>query len=188
MAGFDLTALFQQLLVYREQTNNWSQLGPWLQQHINTATLPPFEQLPLTPQTYTRHRIAQENPSDSSKTHSSFEALMVRWDQQVQTRIHGHPPFSFYHVITGVFEMELFTRTNKGLQFVKKRLFLPSDNTWCVGPVGQYDNFIHRVTCLEAGLTFHVYSDDAQKGVCFELATDEFTQPTPPQLKSCQKI
>ncbi|NES19652.1 MAG: hypothetical protein F6K41_12155 [Symploca sp. SIO3E6] len=34
-----------------------------------------------------------------------------------------------------------------------------------VEEMGRYDNFIHRVTCLEPGHTFHIYSEDCQQAI-----------------------
>ncbi|NEO83879.1 MAG: hypothetical protein F6J87_06395 [Spirulina sp. SIO3F2] len=153
--------LFKQLLVQRDRTADFTGLGPWLQQHITHCTFPDPGHFPWQAAAYTRNRIAQENCCP----HPGFEALLIRWDRQAQTHIHGHPAFSFYHVISGVFEMELFTQTAMGLKQTGNQRFTPSQTTWFVGQTDRYDNFIHRVTCLEPGLTFHVYSDDAQKGM-----------------------
>lgn len=162
MQTLDLENLFQQLLRYRDRNTDISSLGPWLQQQITACTFPCPTQIPFVAATYTRNRIAQE-----SMEQEGFEALIMRWDKQVQTSIHGHPAFSFYHVISGVFEMELFSfKAHKNcLTLEKTQRFYPSDTTWFLGQMGRYDNFIHRVTCLEAGLTFHIYSEDAQKGM-----------------------
>ncbi|MEM9486970.1 MAG: hypothetical protein AAGA83_25140 [Cyanobacteria bacterium P01_F01_bin.116] len=156
-----LEDLFQELLLYRDRTLDPSSLGPWLQHKITTCTFPNLNHIPFATETYTRNWIARE-----STTCEGFEALIMRWDKQAQTSIHGHPAFSFYHVISGVFEMELFSfEAVNCLKLKENRCFYPSDTTWCLGQVGRYDNFIHRITCLEAGLTFHVYSEDAQKGM-----------------------
>lgn len=158
-------SLFQQLLDYRNQTGALSALGPWLETHVQTCRFPELHRLPFAAATYTRTCIARE----TTDPHHGFEALLMRWDKQAQTSIHGHPAFSFYHVISGVFEMELFSDTPQtGLQLTEIRRFYPAHTTWFSGPAGRYNNFIHRVTCLQPGLTFHIYSDDAQKGIAYE--------------------
>ncbi|NEQ54079.1 MAG: hypothetical protein F6K11_28765 [Leptolyngbya sp. SIO3F4] len=162
MQILDLEDLFQQLLRYRDRTSDITSLGPWLQKQIEPCCFPCLNHIPFVADTYTRNWIARESPEQSG-----FEALIMRWDQQVKTTIHGHPAFSFYHVISGVFEMELFCRNEQEhLQVKETQTLYPSDTTWCWGESDRYDNFIHRVTCLEAGYTFHIYSDDAQKGLC----------------------
>lgn len=161
MQTLDLEDLFQQLLLYRDRTSDISSLGPWLKQQITICEFPCLNQVPFVAGTYTRNWIARE-----STKQPGFEALIMRWDHQVKTSIHGHPAFSFYHVISGVFEMELFSfETNDYLKLEKIQRFYSSDTTWFLGKPGRYDNFIHRITCLEAGYTFHVYSEDAQKGI-----------------------
>ncbi|NET33212.1 MAG: hypothetical protein F6K19_14530 [Cyanothece sp. SIO1E1] len=162
MQTLDLERLFQQLLHYRDSNADFFALGPWLQHQVTACSFPDLNHLPFESATYTRNCIAREKPSQ----HQRFEALLMRWDKQVKTRIHGHPAFSFYHVISGVFEMELFAHTaTDGLQLKETRRFYAADTTWFLGQAGRYDNFIHRVTCLEPGHTFHIYSEDAQKGV-----------------------
>lgn len=161
-----LEDLFQELMQYRDRTADISSLGPWLQQQIAAYAFPSMHHIPFAAATYTRNCVARENLE-----RQGFEALIMRWDQNVKTSIHGHPAFSFYHVISGVFEMELFSFEEPNrlpanrLRLEKTQRFYPSDTTWFLGQFGRYDNFIHRVTCLEPGCTFHVYSEDAQKGI-----------------------
>lgn len=162
MQNLDVKCLFEELLNYRDRTADFSTLGLWLKHHITACSFPDLNNLPLKAATYTRNCIAKENMNQNQ----GFEALIMRWDRQVKTPIHGHPAFSFYYVITGLFKMEIFTYKGiNDLQLQKTQLFYPSDTTWFLGQTGRYDNFIHRVTCLEAGHTFHIYSEDAQKGI-----------------------
>lgn len=154
-------ALFQELLQYRDRVTDLSTLGSWLQGQVQGCAFPTPQQFPFQTDAYTRNCIAREQYPRKT----NFEAFIMRWDQDVKTRIHGHPQFSFYHVISGMFEMEIFAKTATGLVLNQTRRFTAQESTWFVGQPGRYDNFIHRVTCLEPGLTFHVYSDDAQKGV-----------------------
>ena len=162
MQKLDVKCLFQELLDYRDRNADFSNLGPWLQDQAIACSFPDLNQLPFESGTYTRNCMAKENPHEDR----GFEALIMRWDKEVKTSIHGHPTFSFYHVITGLFKMEFFTYTVKdGLRLQDTQLFCPSDTTWFLGQTGRYDNFIHRVTCLEAGHTFHIYSDNSQKGI-----------------------
>ncbi len=165
MHSLSLDVLFQHLLHYRNTNGDRSCLGSWLSHQITRCSFPDLAHFPFEGAAYTRTCIAREPVMPTEQ----FEALIMRWDKQVKTKIHGHPAFSFYYVIAGIFQMEMFSNTPAhGLQLTESRLFFQADSTWHIGQVGHYDNFIHRVTCLEPGLTFHVYSDDAQKGVAFE--------------------
>ncbi|MDJ1169126.1 hypothetical protein PMG71_06775 [Roseofilum sp. BLCC_M154] len=162
MQNLDVNSLFQQLLHYRDRHADFSTLGPWLKHQVIACSFPDINQLPFESGTYTRNYMAREKPNEDQ----GFEALIIRWDKRAKTPVHGHPTFSFYHVITGLFNMEIFTDTGKdGWHLQKTQLFCPSDTTWFLGKPGRYDNFIHRITCLEPGHTFHIYSDNAQKGM-----------------------
>ncbi|WP_157620275.1 hypothetical protein [Synechococcus sp. PCC 7335] len=141
-------------------------LGSWLQCQMKGRSFPSLHHLPFRPNTYTRNCIAKEALEDCNSCDQRFEALILCWDKQVKTRIHGHPAFSFYHVVSGVFEIDTFSCTSQSkLQLEDTQTFLPADTTWFSGQAGRYDNWIHSVRCLEAGLTFHIYSEDAQKGI-----------------------
>ena len=173
MQCLELNTLFQQLLHYRNQAPDLQTLGPWLQRQVPICSFPDLNQIPFAATAYTRNCIARETLTarscDVGTTRhppQRFEAFIMRWDKQVQTPIHGHPTFAFYYVITGLFEMECFTHSKTGkLKSQGVQRFYPADTTWHVGQTGRYDNFIHRVRCVEPGHTFHIYSDDAQKGV-----------------------
>ena len=164
----ELETLFQNFLRYKNAAKRAS-LGPWLYRQTTACSFPDADQIPFRSAAYTRNRIAKENiPHDQG-----FEALIMRWDGQVQTSIHGHPEFSFYYVISGCFGMDLFAHSStNGLRLTASRRLEPGKALWFLGQAGQYDNFIHRVTCLEPGHTFHVYSEDARRGVAFEDLTE----------------
>lgn len=164
MPALSPTELFWEFLRYRDQARDTALLGHWLQQQVASCVFPMLSHLPFEAATYTRTRIAQEIPGNPHQ----FEALIIRWDQQAITPIHGHPAFSFYYVISGVFEMEQFAEGPQGLQLERSQRFYANDMIWFGGKAGRYDNFIHRVTCLQPGLTFHIYSEDAQKGTPYE--------------------
>lgn len=171
VATLDLSALFHQLISYRNRTPDGYQLGPWLQQQLAGHPFPNLTHLPFSPASYTRNCIAKESasPEDSPEeiTEATFEALIMRWDGQVKTSVHGHPKFSFYYVISGLYEIDRFVLSNNKLEMAETQRLQATETTWFQGQSQRYDNWIHRVRCLEPGLTFHVYSDDAQKGVVF---------------------
>lgn len=165
MSPLALPDWFRVILAHRAQTADLANLGRWIEHHWYQWPLPNLHHLPFAAKHYTRTCVAQE---DRRSPHC-FEAWLMRWDKQAQTRIHGHPTFSFYAVIDGVFEMEFFRWCDRqGLAAQGNQLFRSGDVIWHVGHLGSCDNFIHRVTCLEAGSTFHVYSDDAQQGRIYE--------------------
>lgn len=183
-AAVNLNGLFNQLLRYRDSQaarDNPQRLGPWLQQQLKVGIFPPLSHLPFESGGYTRNYIAKEqldrvasrihNPTGERPIFESsrFEALIMRWDKHSKTSIHGHPSFSFYYVISGIFKVEHFERTALGQLHTKEiQRLAPTDATWSLGRAHRYDNSIHRVTCLIPGLTFHVYSDDALKGNVFD--------------------
>lgn len=159
-----LELLFYQLLNYRNQTDSFTALGPWLQKYLKPECFPDLSELPFQTGSYTRNRIAQE----SMGYDQSFEALIMYWDQNVETPVHGHPAFSFYYVMSGCFYMENFTQSSANqICLTSKRVLYPGEMLWSIGKPGRYDNFIHKVTCLEKGHTFHIYSEDAKKGKDF---------------------
>ncbi|MEL6813974.1 MAG: hypothetical protein AAFP03_04060 [Cyanobacteria bacterium J06598_3] len=171
----DLSYLFTQFLQYRNcqtPSANPNYLGEWLHAQLRSKPCSPLTELPFEPGTYTRTYIGKDMNTASPNIEAAVpvaEALAMRWDQQAKTSVHGHPQFSFYYVISGIFEIELFDRTAAGDLYTREiQQLLPTESTWFQGEAGRYDNCVHRVTCLEAGLTFHVYSDDALKGVVFE--------------------
>lgn len=174
----DFESLFSQFIYFRDSQSgvaHLDELGLWLQRQLSCATFPSLDHLPFKSGNYTRTYISKEPSNELTETSAEtifkamFEALVMRWDQQSKTSIHGHPKFSFYHVINGMFEIELFDKTATGQLYTKEiQQLRPADSTWFLGDSCCYDNCIHRVTCLEPGLTFHVYSDDALKGTVFE--------------------
>lgn len=171
MNTLDLTHLFDQLICYRDRTPDGHQLGPWLHQQLAGCCFPNLSHLPFRPASYTRNCIAKERKAakclDEQHSDTAFEALIMRWDRQVKTAVHGHPKFSFYYVISGVYEIDCFVPSERGLHMTETKRFHATNTTWFLGRSRRYDNWIHRVRCLEPGCTFHVYSDDAQKGVVF---------------------
>lgn len=168
MQTLEFESLFQQFLHMRDRHQDLAIMGPWLQDQLKKFSFPDLEQLPFVPCAYTRNYVARETPS------GGFESLIMRWDKAVTTSIHGHPGFSFYHVISGKFRMELFQPSNTGrINLEECHEFVAQDTIWNLGAMGKFDNFIHRITCLEPGSTFHLYSDDALKGIAMEDAQRE---------------
>jgi len=161
-----LSDLFTKMLRYRESMADMASLGPWLQHQLCACQMPCLTHLPLKPAAYTRNCVAQE--AAENRSDALFEALVMRWDAQARTSIHGHPKFSFYHVISGLFEIETFESIAQGkdrrLELKEVQQFGATQSTWFLGQAKRYDNCIHRVTCLMPGFTFHVYSEDALKG------------------------
>lgn len=170
----ELVSLFKQTIRYRNSTADMARLGPWLQHQLSKTHFPNLSHLPFEPRAYTRNCIAKEDVSYPQGTlteaaTAQYEALIMRWDQQVKTSIHGHPKFSFYYVISGLFEIEFFELTvgrKLNLKAVQRRG--ATEASWFLGQAHCYDNCIHRVTCLRPGFTFHIYSEDARKGRVYD--------------------
>ncbi len=124
--------------------------------HLNTLT--------DTDPKYLRNCIGKNNVTQE-------EGFLNYWQVQAQTSIHGHPSKIFYQVLSGSFEMEIYTRAEAGsgsLSLKTKRVLRQNDYIYFEGTEAQYDNFIHRVTCLEPGFTFHFYSEDARRGIIYD--------------------
>lgn len=167
MTTLDLKILFHRLLQHRDTTADSASLGPWLKAQLKQSVFLDLDDVPFAKASYTRNFVAREREQDCGFAGDRcFEALIMRWDKQAETCIHGHPAFSFYYTISGVFEIDMFSRIAENrVELQQTQRFLSSDTTWFSGQSGRYDNWIHRVRCLEPGLTFHIYSDDAKKGI-----------------------
>ncbi|MEM9089912.1 MAG: hypothetical protein AAGC93_14335 [Cyanobacteria bacterium P01_F01_bin.53] len=169
----ELVYLFKRMLYYRDSTTDMARLGPWLQRELSTIQFPNLAHLPFEPKAYTRTCIAKEGTINTAITRNEpearYEALVMRWDQQVKTSIHGHPRFSLYHVISGLFEIETFEqKRGQSLELKETQQLRAAETTWFLGQAKRYDNCIHRVTCLKPGFTFHIYSEDARKGKVYD--------------------
>lgn len=119
--------------------------------------------------TYLRNSIGR------SAGKKPFEALLIYWTKGAMTNIHGHPDFAFYRVLRGRFRMRLYEKISDLPESPVREKevveLVEGESRFSAGERGRFDNFIHLIECLEPGFTFHFYSDDAQKGKSFSLAT-----------------
>lgn len=117
-----------------------------------------LEELVCHPE-YSRHVIGIRD---------GWTGIICRWQRGSLSPIHGHPAFTFYHVIGGLFAMDIYQRTvGKRVKPEDHRLLAAGDSFWENGKEGQYDNLIHRVWAKSGGFTLHLFSDDPAKGECF---------------------
>ena len=65
--------------------------------------------------------------------------------------------------------MTFYEKTDDGLSPVSERLLGPGDWLLHEGAGPGYEHFIHTVECLEEGWTLNLYSDDALKGVKYNV-------------------
>ena len=98
-----------------------------------------------------------------------FEAVLAHWRLTCITPIHGHPPVVMYRVLSGRYRMTFYEKTDDGLSPVSERLLGPGDWLLHEGAGPGYEHFIHTVECLEEGWTLNLYSDDALKGVKYNV-------------------
>lgn len=119
---------------------------------------------------YSRHLIGIDD---------KWMAFVCRWEKGVSSCIHGHPSFAYYHVLEGIFQMDLYQSPqaqSPQAQLAESqtlvhdnRLTLKKGNTiWGMGERDRFDNLIHKVSTQEQpGFTLHLFSDDPSKGVHF---------------------
>ncbi len=110
----------------------------------------------LDASTYSRHILSKKNGS---------WLMLIHWDKDVSTRIHGHPERSFVYVLDGLLEIESF-KLNP-LQSLNKKIVQPGEYFHNDGLVDRFDNVVHRVHTKKQSLSLHFYSDDPTKGTIY---------------------
>lgn len=101
---------------------------------------------------------------------NGFEAMMARWSPGTVSAIHGHPAYGLYLLLHGQLQVENFEKRNGHLVQVSSQVWNPGSCCLIQGQEGAFDNGIHRIRVLQESLSFHVYSDNALKGECFDAA------------------
>ncbi len=97
-----------------------------------------------------------------------WTGLICRWEAGASSSVHGHPAFTFYHVIEGSFTMELYDRTESDKVAMREaRKMTSGDSYWEYGEEGRYDNMIHRVIAEQPGFTLQLFSEDPGLGQVF---------------------
>lgn len=129
---------------------------------------------------YSRHLIGIDD---------KWMAFICRWEKGVSSCIHGHPSFAYYHVLDGIFQMDLYQSTqaqssqaqssqaqlsqaqsaeSQTLVHDNRLTLKKGDTIWGMGEHDRFDNLIHKVSTREQpGFTLHLFSDDPSKGVHF---------------------
>jgi hypothetical protein len=107
----------------------------------------------LDASTYSRHILSKKNGS---------WLMLIHWDKDVLTKIHGHPERSFVHVLDGLLEIESF-KLNP-LQSLNKKIVQPGKYFYNDGLADRFDNAVHRVHVKQQSLSLHFYSNDPTKG------------------------
>lgn len=107
----------------------------------------------LDASTYARHILSKE---------SGGWLMLIHWDKDVSTSIHGHPERSFVYVLNGLMEIENFELNP--LQSLSKKIVQPGQYFNNDGLSDRFDNAVHRVHAKEQTLSLHFYSDDPTKG------------------------
>lgn len=119
-----------------------------------------------------------DNYSDSaySRTYlgrsaSGWEAIVMGWKRGNTTSVHSHPQFAGYNFADGEFRVEIFEPVGESRARLVETLEVKAPlSLFSVGKPGQFDNHIHRITCLsEEGHSLHIYSDDALRGLTYAV-------------------
>lgn len=108
---------------------------------------------PLDASTYSRHIL--------SKKEGAW-LMLIHWDKDVSTTIHGHPERSFVYVVDGLMDIESFEIDP--LKSLKKQEVYPGQYFQHDGKVDRFDNSVHRIHTKQQSLSLHFYSDDPTKG------------------------
>ena len=111
---------------------------------------------PLDASTYSRHILSKKD---------GCWLLLIHWDKNVSTSIHGHPERAFVYALEGLMEIESFSVNP--LQSLDKNTVQPGEYFDSEGTSGQFDNAVHRVHAIQQSLSLHYYSDDPTKGIIF---------------------
>lgn len=111
---------------------------------------------PLDASTYSRHILSKKD---------GCWLLLIHWDKDVTSSIHGHPKRAFVYAVEGLLEIESFNVDP--LQSLNKNIIHPGEYFDNDGSSGGFDNAVHRVHAIEQSLSLHFYSDDPTKGVTY---------------------
>ncbi len=121
-----------------------------------------YYNFPLDASTYSRHIL--------SKKEGSW-LMLIHWDKDVLTKVHGHPERSFVYVLDGLLEIESF-KLNP-LQSLNKKIVQPGQYFNNDGLSDRFDNAVHRVHAKQQSLSLHFYSDDPTKGNIYTQSSNK---------------
>ena len=112
--------------------------------------------IPLDEDTYSRHILCKED---------GCWLLLIHWDEDVSTCIHGHPDKSFVYVIEGALEVENFEI--HPLKSTGEEAICTDEYTYYNGSADTLDNAVHQIRTKQKTLSLHFYSDDPTVGEVF---------------------
>ena len=99
---------------------------------------------------------------------SGLRSFLINWSKGEQTSIHGHGQLMIIHLISGRLSVSEFQLTDTNtLKRERIRSLVAGDSIGLHIDNDRQDNFIHRITCLEAGWSLHIYADDPGRGRTF---------------------
>ena len=116
---------------------------------------------PHNKSTYSRHILSKKD---------GYWLLLIEWDENVTTCVHGHPQQSFVYLIEGSLEVESY-ETDPLVLIDKKPLHVDEyiyHDQFKHGPDDKFDNGVHQIHTQTRSLSLHFYSDDPRKGVVFD--------------------
>lgn len=116
---------------------------------------------PHNKSTYSRHILSKKD---------GYWLMLIEWDEDVTTCIHGHPGQSFVYLIEGSLEVKSFE--TEPLVLTDKKPINEDEYIFCDqsndGLDDGFDNGVHQIHSNERSLSLHFYSDDPSKGLVFD--------------------
>ena len=141
----------------------FKKINLYLNENTSKITCLPLQNLGTSGNEYCRNLIGQE----VSLNPFAHEAFLMSWSKENSTPVHGHPPVVFYKVLSGKFLMRFYDYNNKRIKEKNYRLLEAGSTVFQVNKEKHYEHFIHKVECLEDGITFNFYNGSARKGITF---------------------
>ncbi len=92
--------------------------------------------------------------------------MLIHWDKNVTTSIHGHPERPFVYILNGLMEVENF-KLNPLLS-LNKKIVQTDQYFYQDGVADRFDNAVHRVHTKKQTLSLHFYSDNPLNGDFYE--------------------
>jgi len=114
---------------------------------------------PHNQSTYSRHILSKKD---------GYWLLLIEWDKDVSTSIHGHPQQSFVYLIKGSLEVKSFEKDPLVITNTKplhEDEFLYHDQS---NDNDAFDNCVHQIKSKTKSLSLHFYSGDPSKGIIFD--------------------
>ena len=96
--------------------------------------------------------------------------FLIPWQSEVWTEVHGHPPLMYMAVISGALLIDTFSRPDpEGPPVHRETITVRAGQAFhAAASNDRFDNFIHRLRCLEPTWSLHIYGDDPSLGLRFD--------------------